>query len=72
MLYLRKRCHITLLTPHNGNVAQTATLVCVQGGRCGEVRLKYGRYTLYTSHDPDTGQYANDLLEARRHKQGEG
>ena len=41
MLYLRKRCHITLLTPHNGNVAQTATLVCVQGGRCGEVRLKY-------------------------------
>ena len=34
--------------------------------------FKYGRYTLYTSHDPDTGLSANGLLEARRHKQGEG
>ena len=34
--------------------------------------FKYGRYTMYTSNDTDTGLSANGLLEARRHKQGEG
>ena len=34
--------------------------------------FKYGRYTLYTSHEPDTGLSTNGLVEARRHKQGGG
>ena len=33
--------------------------------------FKYGRYTLYTSHDLDTGLSATGLLEARHHTDGE-
>ena len=35
----KKNYHITSLPPLNGHLSTTATFLCPQGGRCGEVRL---------------------------------